>query len=487
MPKNYLKPIAFLTAVLAVAGFYFLFFFNSQEIKDHSIVILESGFSPASLIVRKGDSVTFKTMLQKEFWPASDLHPTHGVYPEFDPKQPILPDSSWTFKFTKEGEWRFHDHLFPAYRGTITVKKYDGQAGSATTDCSSTDDKHKCWEDYISSALKTKGLDAAFEVLAGLYSSEPAFASECHGYVHKLGEAAYEKFTEHEDMDLTPKTSYCGYGFYHGFMETLLQSGGNIDQAREFCAYADNKLKSHTAKAFIACYHGIGHGAVDGSDPRAWGDPQKIVGPALKLCEEVSDNEKAKNLCGTGVFNGLAIAYSSGQFNLVQKGNPYEVCQLQNTSYFKNACYEEMNTRAMQMAGGDFVKAVKFVQEIKDQNYAKIAIENLSPVAVSGTNSLDVENEADNYDVLISVCRSAGIGLWLPCLGGLVGGLIEHGEPGREYSGSVVLCRSKMLNGEERLFCNQTLVGHANTVYPQEKVKEICDLIDEPDLKNCPA
>lgn len=83
--------------------------------------LTEEGFVPKNLNVLKGQKVTFKTTRGKEFWPASDLHPTHGIYPEFDPQRPIPPDQSWTFQFNKIGEWRYHDHLYPHYRGTIKV------------------------------------------------------------------------------------------------------------------------------------------------------------------------------------------------------------------------------------------------------------------------------------------------------------------------------------------------------------------------------
>jgi len=53
--------------------------------------------------------------------PASDLHLTHGIYPEFDPQEPIDPKNSWSFQFLKFGKWKFHDHLNPYYRGIINV------------------------------------------------------------------------------------------------------------------------------------------------------------------------------------------------------------------------------------------------------------------------------------------------------------------------------------------------------------------------------
>jgi len=86
-----------------------------------SIVLTEEGFSPKTIRIRKGTTITLTTNVGRFFWPASDLHPSHGIYPAFDPKKPIPAAESWSFTFDRVGSWDFHDHLSPYYTGTITV------------------------------------------------------------------------------------------------------------------------------------------------------------------------------------------------------------------------------------------------------------------------------------------------------------------------------------------------------------------------------
>lgn len=88
-----------------------------------TIQLNEMGFSPQKIEVNQGDTVVFTTNLQTPFWPASDLHPTHEIYSEFDPQEPIEPDKSWSFQFNKVGTWNFHDHLNPFFRGQVIVKR----------------------------------------------------------------------------------------------------------------------------------------------------------------------------------------------------------------------------------------------------------------------------------------------------------------------------------------------------------------------------
>jgi plastocyanin len=80
------------------------------------------GFSPADVTIKSGEAVKFvNATTNGYFWPASNLHPTHELYPEFDPREPIAPGDSWTFVFKRVGEWGYHDHLKANKRGTVKV------------------------------------------------------------------------------------------------------------------------------------------------------------------------------------------------------------------------------------------------------------------------------------------------------------------------------------------------------------------------------
>ena len=128
MPRKqvFLLFLILLVAMLSVAFFLILkpFFFATSipPGKTYELVLNENGFSPSEIEIKPGDSVKFSTTLKQPFWPASDLHPTHGIFPEFDPQQPVDPTQSWTFQFLKSGAWKYHDHLNPMHRGIISVK-----------------------------------------------------------------------------------------------------------------------------------------------------------------------------------------------------------------------------------------------------------------------------------------------------------------------------------------------------------------------------
>jgi plastocyanin domain-containing protein len=133
-PKNIEKrlPILFFSAlilgVISLCGYFFLMLkMNSNyvqattDITETTVVLTERGYEPAHIEIRRGTRVVFKTTRKQEYWPASNTHPWHRIYPTFDPKEPVQPSESWTFTFDQIGTWGYHDHLRPFFTGTVKV------------------------------------------------------------------------------------------------------------------------------------------------------------------------------------------------------------------------------------------------------------------------------------------------------------------------------------------------------------------------------
>src|SRR3989344_3008307 len=77
--------------------------------KEFRVVFSDHGFEPENLTINKGSTVIFETIGDRSFWPASNLHPSHMMYPEFDPQIPVDKNDSWSFKFDKIGTWNYHN------------------------------------------------------------------------------------------------------------------------------------------------------------------------------------------------------------------------------------------------------------------------------------------------------------------------------------------------------------------------------------------
>ena len=98
---------------------------NKKE-PDVTITRTDRGYVPNEVVIRQGDVVEWVNDSHQFHWPASNDHPSHLLYPEFDPKRPIAPGESWTFQFDKVGEWGYHDHLKANVIGSVIVTDENG-------------------------------------------------------------------------------------------------------------------------------------------------------------------------------------------------------------------------------------------------------------------------------------------------------------------------------------------------------------------------
>lgn len=344
--------------------------------------------------------------------------------------------------------------------------------------CINGEKKYECWRNSLLSTLNNRGLSASYDLLADFYNTDPEFVSECHGFTHEIGEQAYSIYKSKKKIDLTPKTSYCGYGFYHGFMEALLQTDGNIKDAEGFCDYADKQLLEFNKKTNIACYHGIGHGAVDGSGSVTWESPQEFIGEALKICKVIANSSDRIYQCGTGVFNSLAIVLNSSMFDLNFSGNPYDICLVQEND-FKRACFEQMNTRITTLSNGDLSKGISYILKIPEKEYSIVAMEQLAPATIAqkvGKNS--------DFNSEISTCKSSVEYLRKPCIEGLAGGILEFGKPDSEYIEAMDLCESTG-TVEYKDICYRYVLSSLKILYSQDKVSEVCKTVTKEYTKYC--
>lgn len=330
-------------------------------------------------------------------------------------------------------------------------------------------DKQQCWENLIDSVLKKRGVDAALTVIADLYSEEPQFASDCHGYTHELGEAAYQLFSEHKDFKLSAKTSFCGFGFYHAFMEKLLRTTNDLTQAREFCNYAGRQTNQNELTR-LSCFHGIGHGLLeDIPNPYLKGDDKAIIKTPLSICENAGKTDAEKNRCASGVFNVIAIYYANPESGLQAKeDDPYLICKSQTKTYFGEPCFDQMNTYVLfKLSQGDLLAAAKFAEKIAENNFANAAMHGLAGAyGQSNVSKID-------YAKAIKICKKVQSRLKSACLEGVLMGLLEGGQPDSEYLEGIKFCANGLLDQAEKDFCFNLLTWNTNILYP-EKQSAIC-------------
>lgn len=106
---------------------------ESSKVETVTVTYSDNGFSPQEITITKGSTVNFVNKASIPLWVASNPHPTHTDYPEFDTmqKRDSYPDigENFSFTFNKVGTWKYHSHTASGdgtnttvHPGTITVK-----------------------------------------------------------------------------------------------------------------------------------------------------------------------------------------------------------------------------------------------------------------------------------------------------------------------------------------------------------------------------
>lgn len=102
---------------------------NASLPMQNTVIYGDGGFSPNTLTIRKGATITFQNSSTHDMRPASDPHPAHTNYPTtggcvgstFDSCRTIKPGGNWSFEFDEVGTWKYHNHLNPSDTGTVIV------------------------------------------------------------------------------------------------------------------------------------------------------------------------------------------------------------------------------------------------------------------------------------------------------------------------------------------------------------------------------
>mgnify|MGYP000190311201 CR=1 FL=1 len=334
------------------------------------VLITPTGFKPDELAVVKGTTVRFINNDTKQRWPASDIHPTHDLYPEFDPKSPVETSASWQFTFEKVGEWKYHDHLLPHQKGTITVTaehvvKTEVSSGVLPAEIATLKDI----KDPKQQAVVVKGVAEKYgpkEALGFMKQSGLPYTGETHLLVHEIGNVAYEKFGY--DALLQCDDSFLS-ACYHGVViHTLGDHGFNG------VATLIDRCKSAGTHVVTQCAHGAGHGFLAYVD-------YKVL-DALPMCDKLAsmDTSIPAFNCYDGVFMENIFGVHDGAPSpnrMVKQGDPGYPCNAVPEKY-RGGCWANQATLMYQLFKGDYKAVARQCDAVTNPEYQRICYHNFA-------------------------------------------------------------------------------------------------------------
>ncbi|OGD95101.1 hypothetical protein A3F02_03385 [Candidatus Curtissbacteria bacterium RIFCSPHIGHO2_12_FULL_38_9b] len=94
---------------------------ETAPVSANEITYTDSGFSPAQVTVKVGDTLTFTNNSSSAIQVNSAPHPAHTQFPELNIGT-IAAGESKSVTFTTVGTKKYHNHLNPSQNGQIVVE-----------------------------------------------------------------------------------------------------------------------------------------------------------------------------------------------------------------------------------------------------------------------------------------------------------------------------------------------------------------------------
>ncbi len=366
LKKNFNYKIIALIVLLIFVSLVYIFVKRDEKSENHEILMREDTFYPRFIEIKEGDEVTFENKSTQDHWPASNIHPTHDIYPEFDSKQEVKPNQSWKFKFSKIGQWRFHDHLNSTISGEISVRpNSSGILGIYRNSIYNQSDillNTNSWliskwitvyyyfigdnkENYLNNQNIKNIIDKSDNIQLGVLlrlfgpgeiikhlfvQSGEGKKYNCHTPSHQVGRIAYKVLG---DQALGYNINLCASGYSHGMMAAFVSGLSDeevVSKIREKCSSLSPLFLR------INCFHGSGHGLM------AYYNYD--LPKSLKSCQSIGEYYSTGN-CLVGVFMenigtqfGDSLSHRGTEW--LDKNNPHFPCDSIDQSYqVQRTCY----------------------------------------------------------------------------------------------------------------------------------------------------
>ncbi|HLL40881.1 MAG TPA: cupredoxin domain-containing protein [Rubrobacteraceae bacterium] len=450
--------VVFMTLVDAASA-------HENEGGDVVVHVTEAGFDPQSVEVGVGETVVFENLGQEAHWPASDDHPMHTVYPEFDPLGPVEPGTEWSFTFDKPGTWKYHDHQGPNLKGEVIVRQNGGFLasvqnfflnayrttasilGSGEVEPAPGEEDGQLAEgryeevkgDYVA-LVRDEDPRAALSRMRGEIETDDALARSCHALVHDIGRESYRKYEDFGEA-MKYQDEICNSGYLHGIIEA------RFSESEDVFADMETMCDEYPLRSTLSwqCYHGLGHGVMyyTANDlPRS-----------LEMCDAF-DSDFARSTCSNGLFmENFSADQKLHLSEYLKESDPLYPCAEQAERHKPN-CYVYAPTYFLSLNQEDYAGALESCNGAEGR---------FQRTCAGGVGAQAMKENINDPKLVESACKDGSPQQVEPCVKGMMSLYINHHGstgPARELCGRLEDSNQQACYGSieshDRLFSGQS-------------------------------
>jgi hypothetical protein len=216
-----------------------------------------------------------------------------------------------------------------------------------------------CYQKRYEDLVYNSGVEAAFADLKDEFTKEQFVKASCHQLTHSIGRAAAELYGGDVPSTYSQGDDFCGSGYYHGAMQTIVANIGAdriLDEADNICA--EPRKQQDQSLDHRNCAHGMGHGFM--------GLYENEVFKSLEACDALSEQWEREK-CSGGVFmeNVMDEDNPDNPSKYLKADEPFYPCTEVKTEY-KSPCYVRQTNYVLKKQGEDFAKVFELCGKVED-------------------------------------------------------------------------------------------------------------------------
>lgn len=204
----------------------------------------------------------------------------------------------------------------------------------------------------LESLVKAQDPKAALNKLSELMKGNPAVLRSCHGLVHEIGHAAFQKY------DFAGAIKYqndiCGSGYLHGIVEE------NFGEVTDVVPLLKTICKDFDPITRDSCYHGVGHGLMYFT--------KNDLPQALEYCD-LYPEDKSDIRCAEGVYmENFSTDQQTHESEYLKVSDPAYPCALQPEKY-KSVCYFYAPIYYLSLHENQYTAAIDWCANLTEHQY----------------------------------------------------------------------------------------------------------------------
>lgn len=231
---------------------------NYIESPIQNIIYTNSGYTTDYIEVSIGTPIFFWNRSNLPMWTASDPHPIHTDFSEFDSRRAYMSGSVYIYRFKTTGTYTYHNHDKSNHRGIIRVIDLN----KPFVPIDKTKESLKKTRDKFLAMLDPHN-DTSISHMIKTLESDTKLSRNCHDMSHDLGHRAYELFGfsramtwSNGNIENTSVDDVCAWWYMHGILEELFLHHPELQENPEsVCSGIPSKHQ-------WSCYHGVWHGVM---------------------------------------------------------------------------------------------------------------------------------------------------------------------------------------------------------------------------------